>query len=289
MNVPNWLDWLLGGILSAYQKSDLPGKFWFYQHTKRRFGRLLIRHRVEYGNFWVPWDQWCFWLEHGPCNYYLDDFNPLANEISSQPAPVDFIDLGADIGVVSQLMKSRCQNLRQVIAIEPNPSAFRILEKNLSAMPGTNLALRFAVSDCDGMAKLLRDEGLGSDHEGHIERDPNGDIPVRALDSVVSGMKLELSDNIAVKIDVEGQEVNTIKGMASTLKRANTVIMMIEIHPDVLARDGETPESILLAAESIRDFEWVVPVAGNKKIDRKRAFFEQFPEQQYDIIGVSRC
>lgn len=282
---------LLGQVISffisAYQKSDLPGKFWFYSKTKGRMGRFLIQHRLKTGRFWVPWDQWCFWLEYGPENYYLDEFIPFTEVINTLEGDVSFFDLGADIGVVSALVAGRCSNIRQVVAVEPNPNSFGILKQNLQALSVPALALNCAVSNYCGRANLHFQNQLGSDHEGFITPQEEGNTQVFTLSQLVRDNALVLSENRVIKIDVEGQEINTIEGAAELITGAKQVVILLELHPEVLQRDGLSAESLFQAAEAIAPFEWFLPAQENRKVDRNKAFFSQFPEKQYDVIGVS--
>ena len=96
--------------------------------------------------------------------------------------------------------------------------------------------------------------------------------------------KITLNSDLAIKIDVEGQEAEIFKGAQSTLKKCEKAVILLEIHPDTLERDGLTPEDLFAAVESIRKCRWYVPLL-DKTFDRSVPFFEQFPIQQYDLIG----
>ena len=91
-----------------------------------------------------------------------------------------------------------------------------------------------------------------------------------------------------LKIDVEGQEVQVVEGASSTISQAQTCIILIEIHPDVLDKFNQTPETLFNAVEAIRPVEWLVPKTGNSTLDRSRPLFSQVEKAQYDVIAVSR-
>ncbi len=277
----------LGAFLSAYQRSNALGKYWFYQRVKVRFGKFLIPHKVPTGVFSVPLDQWCFWLNRGPENYYLDDFIPFVNEINKLSGEVLFVDLGADIGIASLLATCHCPGLSEIIAIEPNKNAFKTLEKNLNHFPIKTTALCAAVSDSIGKARLICQEQLGSDHEGRIISDHNGDIEVTTVDAQLASSKA-VPSNIVLKIDVEGEELNVLEGCKNTLSSSIALIILIEIHPDTLIMAKSTPEDLFSKAECFRDFSWFVPtVHGLQLIDRSKPFFKQFDKKQYDVIGIA--
>ena len=47
-----------------------------------------------------------------------------------------------------------------------------------------------------------------------------------------------------------------------------------------------TAEDIFAAAEAVANFKWLVPLFDNKEVNRVAPFFQQFPNQQYDVIGL---
>jgi hypothetical protein len=108
------------------------GKYRFYLWCVKYFGHRLIVHTIDDRQFVVPLAEWCFWLEKGPENYYLDEFLPFCEMINETHQPFSFFDLGADIGTVSSLIAANCPLLTSVCAFEPNIKSFSILEYNLA-------------------------------------------------------------------------------------------------------------------------------------------------------------
>ena len=277
---PQWLN----RFFVYLQLNEVKGKYRFYLLTAKLFKRFVIKHQVGQQAFYVPYDQWCFWKNFGPNNYYLEEMLPFTEFINQNMAAFDFIDLGADIGTVSALAKKHCTQLQQVIALEPNPSSFNILKHN-HQLPAQ--VFNYAVSDFDGSCLFNFESEQASDHEGHIDPTKQGSTPVFSLDSFIDKKQIKLSKNIVIKIDVEGQEQAVFRGAQNTIKQADKVIVLLELHPDTLARDGLTAEAIFDEAEAVADFYWLVPLLDNKVVDRKTPFFEQFPTQQYDVIGIA--
>jgi hypothetical protein len=97
-----------------------------------------------------------------------------------------------------------------------------------------------------------------------------------------------LEKTLALKIDVEGQEIQLLRGAQALIKNAEKVIILIEVHPEVLERTNHTPDDLFATAEECREFDWTVPLYENIPINRDLSFFEQVPVGQYDIIGISR-
>lgn len=280
---PKTINW----FLRTWQTSNLLGKYKIYQWLKKNYKGTLIEYNIDNRAFLVPVDEWCFWLGKGPENYYLDEFEPFCEALNQLNQPFVFFDLGADIGTASSLVAYNCPKLQNIIAFEPNPSSHHILSYNLAQISTAFISENKAVSDFNGYAYLNISNDTTTDHEGNIERNNNGNINVVSLDSWCTDKKVEHPKNLVLKIDVEGQERNTIHGAANLISHAQNVIILIEFHPDVLNSKKETPEDLMKAVEKIRSIKWMVPSYNNAPIDRSCEFFEQFATRQYDIIGIS--
>lgn len=277
----------LNKLFVLLQCTEWRGKHRFYRWCVKHFRHRLIAHKIDDRQFLVPLVEWCFWLEKGPQNYYLQEFGPFCQLLANLQRPFTLFDLGADIGTVSSLVAARCTNLANVIAFEPNPRSFRLLQSNLDQMNCTTLAVKGAVSNFNGNASLTANPARINDHEGHIVAGEEGDVAVVSLDQWVKlNSHITLCDTLVVKIDVEGQEQQVMAGALNMFKRANTLIILLEIHPDVLRDTHSTAEALFIQAEASRQFTWDVPAVG-RQVDRSRDFFDQFDEIQYDVIGIS--
>jgi len=278
---------LLNYFARLAQSYDVPGKYRFYEATKHKFSRCLITYNIKGSEFSIPWDQWCFWKNYGPENYYLDEILPFTQILNDQLESFDFIDLGADVGVVSSLVNKHCTALNNIIALEPNPTVFNVLQQNLLNMSVNHLAFKNAISNFDGYGQFSFKSEQGSDHEGHLVNNLTGKTKVTTLDTLINNNNIVLAKNLAIKIDVEGQEKAMFAGAKETIQKADKVIILLELHPEVLTRDKQTAEDLFSEAEKIRSFKWLVPIQDNKQVDRNLNFYDQFPVQQYDIIGIA--
>lgn len=282
----------LNSLLVLLQKKEWRGKHRFYKWLSKNFGHKVITHNIDNRPFSVPVGEWCFWLEKGPENYYLDEFLPFCRVLNQLNRPFTLFDLGADVGTVSSLVAMQCKNLKNVVAFEPNVKSFEVLTANLANLHQPVSCVKSAVSDFDGLATFHADSERLNDHEGYIDNSGEGDTVVTSLDSWHTKHNntdyFLLEDTIALKIDVEGQEIQLIKGAKTLIKSAEQVVILIEVHPEVLARTQHTPDDLFATAEQFRDFDWTVPLLNNVPVDRSLNFFEQVPKGQYDIIGISR-
>lgn len=266
------------------QQSDLPGKYRFYLLTRNLFKRYAVQYCFDHGTFFIPYAQWCFWDTFGPQNYYINENLPFCTLINKELDSFDFIDLGADVGVMSLLIAIHCSQLNRITAFEPNPHAYQYLNSNANSSRHQFTAVNEAVSNFVGSAGFEFDDSTPSDHEGRINNTADGKTHVITLDSFFKNKRV--SKHLAIKIDVEGQEVEVLQGANGLITSCEKCVLFIEIHPDTLKDTGMTPESIFEEAEKIRKMHWLLPDSG-KVVNRDIAFFKQFEERQYDIIGVS--
>jgi FkbM family methyltransferase len=143
-------------------------------------------------------------------------------------AGIDYtlLDCGANYGYWSVLVSSRPFGSRKAIAIEPSSVNFARLSNN-AALNGNRFAvMRSAIGAARGTARLS-----GVKHEAFsiTGRDADGGevVPVLALDDLLDDGIIEPHGKYLVKLDVEGVEIDAIKGGPRLLK-ADTVIMCEE-------------------------------------------------------------
>jgi FkbM family methyltransferase len=130
-----------------------------------------------------------------------------------------FIDVGAHIGRYSFPIAKLVGGNGLVVAIEPDPLAFKALLMGIKLNNLCNvLALNIAIGDTEGKAILC--QKLVTATSSIIEFDKCQkfiEVPLRRLDSVVEELKLRHVD--VIKIDVEGAEIQVLKGAINTIAR----------------------------------------------------------------------
>jgi FkbM family methyltransferase len=153
---------------------------------------------------------------------------------------------------------SRSDRVSRVLAFEPNPNVREIFCRNVRSLPnGEPHAL--AVSNFIGFGRLERPGyATWSDHALYLQPAQMG-IPVTTIDSFES-----FDQNVAIKIDVEGGELDVIRGAETTIRRAPHCILTLEAHPQVYARTGTHPRDCLSLLESLRPFSFVIAETGQR-------------------------
>ena len=135
------------------------------------------------------------------------------------------IDVGANLGLYSIALSRRHPGLT-VYSLEPVPETFRFLETNVSRnAPGcTCLQLACGASDETARMQFVEHFAAGShftvdDSLANVENtgDSVVEVAVRSLDSLAEELGLQRLD--VLKIDVEGFELDVLRGSRAVLSR----------------------------------------------------------------------
>lgn len=156
------------------------------------------------------------------------------------------VDVGAHIGYYTLILARLVGPKGRVLAFEPDPLNFAILQRNVELNGYTNVELfRCALSDRCGQFRLFQSTDNAGDHRLYESLDePRAVVEAEAvtLDSVF-GDRTETVD--FVKMDVQGAEGMALEGMSGLLSRCPRVKMILEFWPLGLARAGYSAELLL--------------------------------------------
>jgi FkbM family methyltransferase len=153
-----------------------------------------------------------------------------------------FVDVGGNIGDFSLLAASVVGKKGRVLCFEPEPGNFQAIQRNIKLNAYTNIELyQVALSDRDGEASLYL--GVRCDYhtllDGQSFRGAGAiKVTTRDLDSLLRETGVQHVDMI--KIDVEGAEMQVLKGAAETLDANPDIILLLELHPQL----GVRPQDI---------------------------------------------
>ena len=147
-----------------------------------------------------------------------------------------FVDVGANVGAYTLKIASDYKSKGiKVIAIEAHPANYKALCKNIDINKFTNIhAINKAVSDHKGIVTMYERKFLKriqpewyTIHEtfsGHqLDKRYSIEVESDTLDAILDNYKVDF-----IKIDIEGAEVEALKGATNTLDRLRKII--VEIH-----------------------------------------------------------
>src|SRR2546426_5601878 len=151
------------------------------------------------------------------------------------------VDVGAHHGIYS--IKAILVGASGVVAIEPHPSNFKALKRNIAENRATSIiAVNAAASDRDGTTLLY--ESLYSGQHSILSFETaafNGkatQIPSYTLDTMLSNLQF---DPDLLKIDCEGAELLVLQGANKLLSQPRNRKVVVEVH----SRDAREVETCL--------------------------------------------
>jgi FkbM family methyltransferase len=137
------------------------------------------------------------------------------------------LDCGANFGYWSVLISSAPYGSHKAIAIEPSSQNFAKLRNNSAINGGRFEAMKCAIGAARGTARLS-----GTKHEAFsiagAVAEGGEDVPVIALDNLIDDGKVAAVGKYLIKLDVEGVEIEAIKGGARLL--ATDSVILCEEH-----------------------------------------------------------
>jgi FkbM family methyltransferase len=176
------------------------------------------------------------------CRINRDDFLFMTNhesEIMEYFIPNEgetVVDVGAHIGLYSLIAAKRVGSSGKVIAIEPDPENFKILKKNILLNQLSNIEpLECAVYSAREKLKLFLPElDQGRTIFNTVMQERAGassnflEVEANTLDNILGS--LQTTELSWIKIDVEGAELEVLKGAVNTLSSNKNITLVIEIH-----------------------------------------------------------
>lgn len=165
------------------------------------------------------------------------------------------MDIGTNIGM-SLLNFTKRNPSGYNYGFEPVPETYNKAAHNVSVNPFKNVEVnQLALSDEEGMLYFdyTEEHKSGKAHSGGnflLKGGKKDSISVRAttLEKFVAEKNITKIDFI--KMDVEGFEINVIKGGMEILKRLKPMFY-IEVNDSTLKRQGQTPEQLLALLKEI--------------------------------------
>jgi FkbM family methyltransferase len=148
------------------------------------------------------------------------------------------VDVGAHYGRYTLIAAKRIGPKGKVIAIEADPKNFDMLNKNikLNELSEHVITLNFAATSNKSKVKL----SIPEKKSGHTiyssiipDRAPTEkfiEVNANTLDNLLHENEISLEQLNWIKIDVEGAELDVLKGATNILSKSKDISLLIEIH-----------------------------------------------------------
>lgn len=159
----------------------------------------------------------------------IEYFSPKENDL--------VLDIGAHLGRYSLISSHKVGKKGKVISIEPNPLVFEKLKKNIDLNKSTNIiSLNFAVYSKKTRIKLFSpNEGVKNTIyntivPGRIRSERFIEVDADTLDNILYSIGIKTENVNWIKIDVEGAELEVLKGAHNILSKSKDIALLIEVH-----------------------------------------------------------
>jgi FkbM family methyltransferase len=148
----------------------------------------------------------------------------------------------------------------------------------LSHLQVSSHAITKAVSCFKGNGRLEFPDYDRSDHARYLVP---GDGPLEVVTIDSFGVR---SGNVAIKIDVEGGELDVLKGAAQTISSARACLVTVEANPRATRRTKRDPVECLRYLRSLRPFRFVIPETG-ETASTSAPLIKDGQKANYNVIG----
>ncbi|MFW6129531.1 MAG: FkbM family methyltransferase [Atribacterota bacterium] len=151
-----------------------------------------------------------------------------------------FLDIGANIGYYTLIAAEEMKKDGIIYAVEPSDENIELLKKNIFANGYGKMVKihKLAFSDKKGEVNYFVSSMSNLNTTYNSELVHKKQVPFLKRYKVKSTtVDKFLEDNKKpefIKMDIEGAEVDVIKGMKKTLRAKKKIILFIEIHPQLL-------------------------------------------------------
>ena len=186
----------------------------------------------------------------------------LINEVNTEDV---LFDIGANVGIYSTFVGKRL-NEGTVVVFEPEPANMEAAQRHLERNDISYIAKKLALSSQDGSAFLdIERDQVGEGRHQLIDKNTKNAIEIE----MVQGDELinsgEIPQPSIVKIDVEGSEVDVLRGLSESLSNSKCRTVYCETHPKILKDRGYSGKDIL---RLLRQYGYKVEYLSGKRGSR---------------------
>ena len=160
----------------------------------------------------------------------LADFEEMAFLLHFLNSEDLFVDIGANVGAYTLLGSGICNS--KTIAIEPIPSTFKRLEKNIEL---NNLSddkvdiVNIGIGKEKGYIHFLNSQ-YSALNRVITDKDPDSLPKIQVMTLPLDGLLMDYKKPSMIKIDVEGFEFEVIKGASNCLQCKDLKAIIIELN-----------------------------------------------------------
>ena len=155
-----------------------------------------------------------------------------------------FVDVGAHLGLYTLRAARRIGPTGRIVAFEADPYTATALAANVKrARLGNVRVVAKAVSDHVGSTTFWLSAGT---YSSSLYRRPSmASIQRVEINATTIDAEVGPADDVVLKIDVEGAELDALGGLEQTVAQASRIVLMVEVNPSALAEAGRAPAELI--------------------------------------------
>ncbi len=232
-------DWISSFSLKIVDKESgilIYKKFKFYlskneyhsipDHQKYLYCNLISKYKIP-SYYLLFWDDLIVFHEIFIKNIYKDDIFKLK-------ADTILLDIGASIGWYTIKMSDILGKNSLIISIEPDPDNFSYLKRNIIVNNLENII----VINKGVWSKNLKKQKIGVKYASSIDfidsNKQNSLVSLEKIDKILFDLKITSVD--IIKMDIEGAEIEAVKGAIKTFKTSENLIIKIAAYHEVFPK-----------------------------------------------------
>jgi FkbM family methyltransferase len=176
----------------------------------------------------------------------VEQFSPKTGDI--------VIDVGAAFGFYTIMASKRVGQQGKVVAIEPQPNILEMLNRNIKLNKLANIiTLNYAVYSQKTKVKLYSTYSIFQERAGQGLQSYT-EVSADTLDNLLQ--QVDIDQVNWIKVDVEGAELEVLKGAVGILSRSSDISLLVEVHgPDLLKPLLELTELYKFRVEFEKTYE----------------------------------
>lgn len=210
------------------------------------FGRPVRWVRAPHAGLWVDLRDYGVGRKVFVHSRYEEDEAAVLRE-SLKPG-MTYLDVGGNLGYLATLAAKCVGPTGLVVAVEPEPYNFSLLERNLrSVSRGRGVAVNAAAGGAPGTATLFKADSNLGDHRLYSDDATTSragvQVPVVRLDELFAANNWPAPD--FVKIDVQGFETHVVAGLGALADGGKLRTVLTEYWPIGIRSAGGDPAAYL--------------------------------------------
>jgi FkbM family methyltransferase len=198
------------------------------------------------------------------------------------------LDIGANIGWYSLVLKKSIPKDVTIYAFEPEPLNYQLLKKNIEVnQVGGIKSVNKAVAEANGTSTLFLYYSKNSGRHSLLDVNPqtNRSIGVETIniESFLQSKNVQFKSVRLIKIDIEGYELFAFKGAMQLL---NVVpYIFLEYSPALMRKGGEDPAKLI---HWLSNFEFNFYKVDGNNVLRSTAHQLMLINQTQDLLLVKK-